>query len=36
MVVSHIFDTTKTYLPYEFQKMTIYEEYKSELLSRVI
>jgi hypothetical protein len=36
LYISHISDSSKTYLPHEFKPATIYQEYKSECLSRVI
>ncbi|CAD8183220.1 unnamed protein product [Paramecium octaurelia] len=34
IIVAHVSDESKTYLPFEFQSTTIYEDYKIELLSR--
>ncbi|CAD8087119.1 unnamed protein product [Paramecium primaurelia] len=34
IIVTHVSDGSKTYLPFEFQSTTIYEDYKVELLSR--
>ncbi|CAD8092797.1 unnamed protein product [Paramecium sonneborni] len=34
IIVAHVSDQSKTYLPFEFQSTTIYEDYKIELLSR--
>ncbi|CAD8184392.1 unnamed protein product [Paramecium pentaurelia] len=34
IIVTHVSNESKTYLPFEFQSTTIYEDYKTELLSR--
>lgn len=36
LTISHISDSTKNYLPYEYKSNTIYNDYHSECLSRVI
>jgi hypothetical protein len=35
IIVAHVTDSSKNYLPFEYQSNTIYEDYRIELLSRV-